>query len=91
MDLEFAKSVLRAEADAVLSLLPRLGPSFLKTAQLILESKGRVVVTGMGKAGLVGQKISATLASTSLWRTWRWSRPCTSALPTGWSTIWPPG
>ena len=68
--LERAKTVLRIEAEAVEELIPRLGKAFVRAARLIVECRGRVVITGMGKAGLVGQKLSATLASTgtpSLW------------------------
>ncbi|TAH37141.1 MAG: KpsF/GutQ family sugar-phosphate isomerase [Planctomycetota bacterium] len=56
--------VLRLEAAAIQSLAGRLQGSFLEACRRILSCKGRVVVTGMGKAGLIGQKISATLAST---------------------------
>jgi arabinose-5-phosphate isomerase len=56
--------VLRLEASAIQNLEPRLGASFDRAIDLILACTGMVVVTGMGKAGLVGQKISATLAST---------------------------
>lgn len=56
--------VLRLEAEAIHALAGRIGPSFLEAVRRILECRGRVVVTGMGKAGLIGQKISATLAST---------------------------
>lgn len=59
------KQVLELEAEAVRSLAETLqGPPFLRACELLLGCSGRVVVTGMGKAGLVGQKISATLAST---------------------------
>ncbi len=56
--------VLQLEADAIRTLQSRLGPSFEAAVARILECRGTVVVTGMGKAGLIGQKISATLAST---------------------------
>ena len=59
-----AKEVIRIEADAVRGLLPRIGRAFEAAVHLLVCCKGRVVVTGMGKAGLIGQKISATLAST---------------------------
>ena len=59
-----AKEVLRIEAEAIRRIIPRIGPSFDKAVELILCCKGRVIVTGMGKAGLIGQKLSATLAST---------------------------
>jgi arabinose-5-phosphate isomerase len=59
-----AKEVLRIESDAVRRLIPRVGRSFDAAVKLLVGCKGRVVVTGMGKAGLIGQKLSATLAST---------------------------
>ncbi len=65
-----AKEVLKIEADAILSLIPRIGNEFLEAIDIIWNAKGRIVVTGVGKAGLIGQKISATLSSTgtpSIW------------------------
>jgi len=62
--LERGLQVLQLEAEAIRTLAGRLGPEFQVAVELILGCKGRVVVTGMGKAGLIGQKISATLAST---------------------------
>ena len=65
-----AKEVLRIEADSIRQLISRIDKNFEKAIELIYACKGRVVVTGMGKAGIIGQKISATLASTgtpSLW------------------------
>jgi arabinose-5-phosphate isomerase len=62
--LDIAKKVLRTEADAVLALTEKLDSSFEKAVEMIYRSKGRVVVSGMGKSGLVGKKIAATLAST---------------------------
>lgn len=59
-----AREVLDIEAKAIANLKRNLGHDFKKTVQLILSSKGRVVVTGMGKAGNIGQKFSATLSST---------------------------
>ena len=59
-----AKEVLRIEADAIRRLIPRIGRSFEAAVELLAGCKGRVVVTGMGKAGLIGRKLSATLAST---------------------------
>ncbi len=59
-----AKEVLRIEAEAIRQLIPRIGKSFDTAIDLLMACKGRVVVTGMGKAGLIGQKISATMAST---------------------------
>ena len=62
--IDIAKKVLQTEADAVYSLIDRIDQTFEKAVEIILSSKGRVVVTGMGKSGLIGKKIAATLAST---------------------------
>jgi len=62
--LDIARKVLKIEADAVAGLIEKLDDSFEKAVEIIYESSGRVVVTGMGKSGLVGKKIAATLAST---------------------------
>lgn len=64
MILEQVKEVLKIEAQAILDLVDRVGPEFEKAVRMILESKGRVILTGMGKSGLVARKISATLNST---------------------------
>jgi arabinose-5-phosphate isomerase len=62
--LELARGVLDIEADAVRDIKARLGEQFLAAHRLILATKGRVVVTGMGKSGHIGHKIASTLAST---------------------------
>ncbi|MFA5388653.1 MAG: KpsF/GutQ family sugar-phosphate isomerase [Candidatus Omnitrophota bacterium] len=65
-----ARQVLKVEADSIRHLMSRINEDFEKAVGFIYACKGRVVVTGMGKAGIIGQKISATLASTgtpSLW------------------------
>ncbi|MCE5194976.1 MAG: KpsF/GutQ family sugar-phosphate isomerase [Nitrospiraceae bacterium] len=62
--IEIAKKVLKTEADAVLALRDKLDSNFEKAVEIIYTSKGKVVVTGMGKSGLVGKKIAATMAST---------------------------
>ena len=62
--LDIAKRVLKIEAEAINALIEKLGSNFEKAVEIIYESSGRVVVTGMGKSGLVGKKIAATLAST---------------------------
>lgn len=59
-----AKEVLEIEAQAIKLLKNRLGKNFTKAVELILKCKGRVVVSGMGKTGIIAQKFSATLAST---------------------------
>jgi len=64
MSLESARRVLRIEAAAIQDLQARLDASFERAVELLFSCKGRVVVTGMGKSGLVGRKISATLSST---------------------------
>jgi arabinose-5-phosphate isomerase len=61
---EIARRVLRIEAQALNDLSGRLNGSFDRAVELLLGCKGRVVVTGMGKSGLIGRKISATLSST---------------------------
>ncbi len=58
------KEVLKIEAQAILDLIERITPAFEQVVQMILTSKGRVILTGMGKSGLVGRKIAATLNST---------------------------
>ncbi len=62
--LEKAKDVLRTEANAVLALIDRIDGDFCKAVEMIMDCKGRVVITGMGKSGLICQKIAATMAST---------------------------
>ena len=59
-----AKEVLRIEAESILNLIDRIGESFSRGVELIYRSKGRVIVTGIGKSGLIGRKIVATLTST---------------------------
>jgi arabinose-5-phosphate isomerase len=64
MSLETAKRVLRVESEAIASLIDRLDARFEKAVELLHACKGRVVVTGLGKSGLVGRKLAATFAST---------------------------
>lgn len=64
MSLEAARRVLRIEAEAILDVQQRLNDSFNRAVELLFHCKGRVVVTGMGKSGLVGRKVAATLSST---------------------------
>jgi arabinose-5-phosphate isomerase len=64
MPRETARKVLEIEAQAIQELIPRLDGTFDRAIELMLACAGRVVVTGMGKSGIVGQKVSATLAST---------------------------
>ncbi|MFC1704510.1 SIS domain-containing protein [Candidatus Omnitrophota bacterium] len=70
MTLQRAKEVLKVEARAIQSLVKRIGPDFQKAVESICKCKGRIVITGMGKGGIIGQKISATMSSLgtpSLW------------------------
>ncbi len=62
--IDQARQVLRIEADAVASLIDRIGEPFVAACRLILNCKGRVVVSGIGKSGHVARKLAATLAST---------------------------
>ncbi len=64
MPTDIARRVLELEARAILDLVPRLGKSFEHAVETLYSCKGRVVVTGMGKSGLIGAKIAATLSST---------------------------
>lgn len=64
MIIEQVREVLKIEAEALLGLVDRVGPEFEKAVRMILRSRGRVILTGMGKSGLVARKISATLNST---------------------------
>jgi arabinose-5-phosphate isomerase len=59
-----ARKVLETEAAAILALVDRLDERFDQAVQLLLECKGRVILTGMGKSGIICQKIAATLSST---------------------------
>jgi arabinose-5-phosphate isomerase len=61
---ERAKRVLRIEADAIADLIGRIGAEFDKAVEILYACKGRVVVTGLGKSGLIGRKIAATFSST---------------------------
>ncbi len=62
--IETGKKVLEIEGKAILKIAKELNKDFTKAVRAILESKGRVVLTGIGKSGLIAQKIAATLTST---------------------------
>jgi arabinose-5-phosphate isomerase len=64
MSLATARRVLRIEAQAIQDVLARLDANFERAVELLFACKGRVVLTGMGKSGLVARKISATFSST---------------------------
>lgn len=61
---ERAKEALQIEADSILELIPRVDEHFGAALEMILHCPGRIIVTGMGKSGIIGRKIAATLAST---------------------------
>ena len=61
---DYAVRCLKAEAEAILSLIPQLDENFDKAVDMIYSCKGKVIVTGVGKSGNIGSKIAATLSST---------------------------
>ena len=64
VDLVLARKVLQTEAAAILALVERLDERFEQAIRLLLDCRGRVIVTGMGKSGIICRKIAATLSST---------------------------
>src|SRR5260370_32254456 len=64
MSVDSARRVVKIEAQAIRDVVARLDASFEKAVELLFACKGRVVVSGMGKSGLIARKISATLSST---------------------------
>jgi arabinose-5-phosphate isomerase len=62
--LDLARKVLRIEAAAILGLVDRVNADFERAVQVLFECRGRVIVTGMGKSGIICRKIAATLSST---------------------------
>jgi len=62
--IERAKEVLKIEAQSILSLVDKIDRNFTRAVNLIFQCKGRVIITGIGKSGLIGRKIVATLTST---------------------------
>jgi arabinose-5-phosphate isomerase len=63
-DITFARKILQTEADAILAIKDRLDDRFDLAIRMLLDCRGRVIVTGMGKSGIICRKIAATLAST---------------------------
>ena len=63
-DLTLARKVLQTEAAAILDLVNRLDGSFSQAVELVRDCQGRVILTGMGKSGIICRKIAATLSST---------------------------
>lgn len=64
MSLETAKRVLRIEAEAIQNLIQKINHNFLEAIEIIFLCKGKIIVTGVGKSGIIGRKIAATLTST---------------------------
>lgn len=64
MSIQKAKEVIRIEADAIHALIDRVDEQFQKAVDMLLNCKGRVIITGMGKSGIIAQKIASTLTST---------------------------
>jgi arabinose-5-phosphate isomerase len=64
MIIKRAKQVLQIEAKAIEQLIGRINEQFVQAVEMILACEGKVVVTGVGKSGIIGQKIASTLAST---------------------------
>ena len=63
-DLDYARNVIRSEADAIASMTPIVNGEFARAVEMIYHCQGSCIVSGIGKAGIIGRKISATLAST---------------------------
>jgi len=64
MSIEKGREVIRIEAEAIQALESRIDENFQKAIQILLACKGRVIITGLGKSGLIAQKIAATMTST---------------------------
>jgi arabinose-5-phosphate isomerase len=63
-ELDLARKVFRIEADAIVALIGRVDGSFTSAVDLLAGCRGRVLLTGMGKSGIIGRKVAATLSST---------------------------
>jgi arabinose-5-phosphate isomerase len=64
MSTKKGKEVIRIEAEAIQGLMDRIDESFQQAVDIMLKCKGRIIVTGMGKSGIIGRKIASTLNST---------------------------
>lgn len=64
--LQYAKEILQIEADAISTISKHLDQNFFAAVEFILDCKGMIVIAGVGKTGLIGEKISATLASVGI-------------------------
>ncbi len=63
-DLDYARTVIRAEAEAIAAMTPIVDETFARAVEMVYHCSGSCIVSGIGKAGIIGRKISATLAST---------------------------
>jgi len=63
-EIDLARRVLETEAQAIVGLIPQLGPEFVRAVDLLHGCTGRVIVTGMGKSGIIARKLAATFSST---------------------------
>ena len=63
MSIETAKIILKIEAESIYRAIEHIGIEFEKAENIILEARGRVIVTGLGKSGIIGRKIASTLSS----------------------------
>ena len=63
-NIDIGRNVIQIESEALTSLAKKIGKDFDKAVELIFDRSGRVIVTGMGKSGLISQKIASTFAST---------------------------
>jgi arabinose-5-phosphate isomerase len=64
MSIDKAKEVLKIEAEGILALLDKVGPDFDKAVEMVMSCQSRVIIAGIGKSGIIAQKIAATLNST---------------------------
>ncbi|MFH1450270.1 MAG: KpsF/GutQ family sugar-phosphate isomerase, partial [bacterium] len=64
MSLKVAKKVLKIEAEAILNLRKKLSQNFLEAVEVMFLCKGKIIITGVGKSGIIGKKMAATLTST---------------------------
>jgi len=63
---DFAKDALKTEADAILKAIDRVDNEFVRAVDLVVKTKGKIIVTGVGKSGIIGHKIAATLACSGI-------------------------
>jgi len=64
LTIQEGKTILQQEAEAIRLMSERLDENFSRAVELMLASTGKIIISGMGKSGIIGQKIAATLSST---------------------------